>query len=279
MSVRNGRAFELRVAAQSNAQPGRELGVSTKVGALPSILAMHLLPGALGVAAYAALSGPVRTAGYPPLAALLAAAGLVILPVELLILWLAQGRARRTGETLIPYRAPLSLRSWAWLVPALLIAAILASLILAPIDSVMGRTISTLFPAWDQIGHGLEPLAGKPLASTIVSGYSSSVWLVTLGAYLLVNGVAEPIVEELYFRGWLLPRLDRLGRWAPLMNVAMFSLYHFWLPVQLLSRLAAVTPFAYAVRQRRNVYLGMVVHISLNLVAGVIVIASIAGQR
>jgi hypothetical protein len=40
-----------------------------------------------------------------------------------------------------------------------------------------------------------------------------------------------------------------------------------------------VTPFAYAVRQRRNVYLGMVVHISLNLVAGVIVIVSIAGQR
>ena len=57
---------------------------------LPLIVALHLLPGALGVAAYLVLAPPVKEAGYPALAAFLLAAGLVILPVELRILWLAR---------------------------------------------------------------------------------------------------------------------------------------------------------------------------------------------
>ena len=46
-----------------------------------------------------------------------------------------------------------------------------------------------------------------------------------------------PIVEELYFRGYLLPRMEWMGRWAPLVNVSLFSLYHFWSPWQILGRI------------------------------------------
>jgi membrane protease YdiL (CAAX protease family) len=38
--------------------------------------------------------------------------------------------------------------------------------------------------------------------------------LVRFGAYLILDGFAGPIVEELYFRGYLLPRLSRCGRKA-----------------------------------------------------------------
>ena len=243
---------------------------------LPSVVVLHLLPGALGVAAYVALAGPVKEAGYPALAAFLLAAGLVILPVELGLLWSARRLARAAGETLIPYRESLPWRSWVWLVPVLLVAAILLSVTLAAVDGFTGRGLSGWFPAWYAIGDGLQPLAGKPIDAVAIGRYSTSSWMVTLAAYMLLNGVAEPIVEELYFRGWLLPRLGRLGRWAPFVNVVLFSLYHFWLPAQLISRLAAVLPVAYAVRWRRNVYLGMVVHVALNTIAGLLVIAAIA---
>lgn len=249
---------------------------AARVPELSLIVVLHLLPGALGVAAYILLAGPVKEAGYPGLAAFLLAAGLVILPVELGILWLAHGRARATGETLIPYREPLPWHSWAWLVPVLLVAAILLSVIMATVDGIMGQGLSAWLPAWHAIGDGLQPLAGKPIDVVTFGFYSTSAWTITLGAYMFLNGVAEPIVEELYFRGWLLPRLGRLGRWAPLANVFLFSLSHFWLPAQLFSRLAAILPVAYAVRWRRNVYLGMVVHIALNSVAGLLVIAAIA---
>jgi membrane protease YdiL (CAAX protease family) len=72
--------------------------------------------------------------------------------------------------------------------------------------------------------------------------------------------------------------MDRFGRWAPLINVTLFSLYHFWAPWQFLSRVAAVGPFAYAVWWRRNVYLGMVVHIMLNTIGGGLVVVNIAGR-
>jgi hypothetical protein len=39
-------------------------------------------------------------------------------------------------------------------------------------------------------------------------------------------------VEEYYFRGYLLPRLSRFGSLAPVINVALFSLYHFFTPWQ-----------------------------------------------
>ena len=70
---------------------------------------------------------------------------------------------------------------------------------------------------------------------------------------LLVNGLAAPVVEELYFRGYLLPRIPLSRGWAPLLNAALFSLYHLFSPWQNLARTAAVVPIAYAVSWKRSV--------------------------
>ena len=80
-----------------------------------------------------------------------------------------------------------------------------------------------------------------------VAEYSREAWLVTLGAYFILNGFVGPIVEELYFRGYLLPRMEWMGRWAPLVNVSLFSLYHFWSPWQIVGRILGFGPTVYAV--------------------------------
>lgn len=95
---------------------------------------------------------------------------------------------------------------------------------------------------------------------------------------MVLNVFAGPMVEELYFRGYLLPRMTRYGRWAPLLNVTLFSLYHFWSPWSFLSRIAGVTPFAYAVWWKRNVYLGMAVHIALNAIGTATIIALVSSR-
>ena len=100
----------------------------------------------------------------------------------------------------------------------------------------------------------------------------------TLAAYFVLNGVVGPVVEELYFRGYLLPRMERLGRWAPLINVSLFSLYHFWSPWQVMARILGLGPMVYAVRWKRNVYLGMVVHCALNSL-GVLLVAAVVMRR
>jgi membrane protease YdiL (CAAX protease family) len=94
--------------------------------------------------------------------------------------------------------------------------------------------------------------------------YPPSVLLITFVVGLAFNGVAAPLVEELYFRGYLLPRIPSSRRWAPLINVLLFSLCHFFSPWQNLTRIVALIPLVYAVSWKRNIYLSIFTHCILN---------------
>jgi len=126
---------------------------------------------------------------------------------------------------------------------------------------------------WSAVAFGLVALLDAPLIEALfrwlpdwlfldedLSAYARPVLLGAWALGLLANGLAAPIVEELYFRGYLLPRISRFGGWAPLINTVLFSLYHFFTPWQLLGRILALLPMVYVVWWRRNIYLGMVVH-------------------
>jgi hypothetical protein len=159
-------------------------------------------------------------------------------------------------------------REWLILAPGLLVAGVVGFGLLALLEAPIRDALFGWLPDWF-----VSPV---PLES--VEDYSSSAWIVTLVAYLALNAVIGPVVEELYFRGYLLPRMSQFGRWAPLANGVLFSVYHFWSPWQLLSRLAGITPFAYAVWWKQNVYLGVVVHVALNTISVATVIAIVMGR-
>ena len=233
----------------------------------PQLLALHLGPGVLITVAFVALAPVVEAARFPPIAALLLAIALVLVPVELGIVLRAGGRL---GSPLaaVPYRRPMPLRDWLWLVPALIVAEFAGFGILALIEPGLISGVFGWLPEWFV----------RPLPVDHVANYSSAAWVITLGAYFVLNGFVGPIVEELYFRGYLLPRMERLGNRAPLVNVTLFSMYHFWSPWQVLARIAALVPTAYAVRWKQNVYLGMVVHCTGNTLGIVLVSALILGR-
>jgi len=236
---------------------------------LVSIL-LHLVPGVLATILFVLLEGPVVAFGFPPIAAFLAAIALVVIPFELgLLLWL--GRNRNGGLSLdgvVLYREPMRGRDWAWLYPVLLLAAFLGFGILAVIEPALRSALFGWLPSWFLTLIDFDA----------IRTYSANAWLITLAAYFVLNVFAGPITEELYFRGYLLPRIDRFGRWAPLINVTLFSLYHLWSPWQILARIAGVGPFAYAVWWKRNIYLGMAVHVSLNLIATTIVAVTVTSR-
>jgi membrane protease YdiL (CAAX protease family) len=77
------------------------------------------------------------------------------------------------------------------------------------------------------------------------------------------------VVEELYFRGYLLPRINWLGGWSPVVNIVLFSLYHFWSPWENVVRLLALTPWIYATWRTRNIYLALFIHIFINAFSGI----------
>jgi len=110
-----------------------------------------------------------------------------------------------------------------------------------------------------------------------ISQYSQTVLLVTWILGLIFNGLIGPIVEELYFRGYLLPRMKHLKGWAPIINVLLFSFYHFFTPWQNVTRIIALLPLVYIVWWKRNIYIGIVTHCALNI-TGMIGMLSIVSK-
>ena len=87
----------------------------------------------------------------------------------------------------------------------------------------------------------------------------------TLIITIIINGFIGPIIEETYFRGYLLARMGIFGKFAPLINMLIFSLYHFFTPWQFLTRIIAGTPWVYSVWINRNHKIGSIVHCTLNI--------------
>jgi membrane protease YdiL (CAAX protease family) len=171
--------------------------------------------------AFVLLAPFVERAGFPPIAALLAAILIVLVPFELAVIVRASRYRAQGFRSAIPYRRTLPLRDWVWLVPVLIVAAFIGF----GLSMVFEPTVIAGFFAW------LPDWFMRPIDLERAGDYSRDAWLVTLVAYLALNGFVGPIVEELYFRGYLLPRMEWMGRWAPLVNVSLFSLYHFLVAV------------------------------------------------
>ena len=120
------------------------------------------------------------------------------------------------------------------------------------LDQAILKSLFGWLPDWFQINQ-FTP-----------ANYSQPVLTVTFVLFLVVNGFAGPVVEELYFRGYLLPHIEYLKGWAPLVDVLLFSLYHFFSPWQNITRILAFLPWAYVVRWKKNIYLSILAHCLLN---------------
>jgi hypothetical protein len=240
--------------------------VSVEQHTLGRSVVLHLFPGIL-IAIFFAITGPlVVAAGYPAIVALLLAILFVMIPVELGYL-IYQGRKMHDTNSLegvVVYREPIPIWQYFVLVVPMLLWAGLMFIVSAPLDGLLSDALFGWLPDWYFFANFTEN----------ISDYSSSALIVTVVLSLVLNGIAGPIVEEMYFRGYLLPRISRFGRWAPVINTLLFSIYHFWSPWQILTRIISVLPWVSAVYWKRNIYVGMLTHVLLNSV-GVLLTAGL----
>ncbi len=95
--------------------------------------------------------------------------------------------------------------------------------------------------------------------------YPKNILLITGVVFFVLNVIVGPIVEELFFRGYLTSQLSRFGIWAPVIVTVLFSLYHFWLPFNNLFRIAIFLPAAYFAWKEKNIYISIVFHCLCNL--------------
>jgi membrane protease YdiL (CAAX protease family) len=227
---------------------------------------LHLLPGVLILVFFVITAPLLENLGAPSFLALLLAIAFVLIPFELGYL-LYQGKKRNGVLSLrgiVHYRQPMPWWQYFVLAIFLFLWSGLVMMILSPaIDTFFIDNLFPWLPEWFFIGAFAEDLGQ----------YTRPALVLTAVLNVVLNGLLGPIVEELYFRGYLLPRMSRLGKWAPLVNSLLFSLYHFFTPWQNVGRLLAFIPLFYAVWWKKNIYVGMLVHCAGNLVGALMMLA------
>jgi hypothetical protein len=223
----------------------------------PRTLLMNLGPAAVAFAAVLALAPLMARLGLPRLFSMTVAEALVLTPIELGLLLRAAHRATgrwslRALPAVIAYRRPLT-RRVILLIPVLFVPALAVAVAYsARVGNALGGGLTGIYPHWLIAGNDAP------------AGFSKVVLVSTLLATLAVDGVINPTVEELYFRGYLLPRLPVAGWRAIPLSAALFAVQHYWEPWNWLLIFGLQLILTTLVVRLRCVRLGIVMHILAN---------------
>jgi CAAX protease family protein len=238
---------------------------------LPLSIALHLVPGALIVAVYMLFAEPlVNAIGYPTFLAWAIALVVVLAPVQFGLLWLGRRRNGRFSlRGVVHYLdKPIPRGKITAIIAGLIVWMTVVSLALTPLDSLVFDSLFTWLP--------FEGAGGS--ATTYLDGYSQSFLVVTMLVCLPVTGFTLPLIEEVYFRGFLLPRIAHLGARAAVLNTVLFSVYHFWAPWTVLSKVIFMFPAVWLVWRKHDIRVSIGMHAgSALLMATVGTIAVILG--
>jgi CAAX protease family protein len=230
-------------------------------------IVLHLLPGVLVTILFVAAAPALNALGYPSSFAFLLVGLFVLVPFELGFLFY-QGKKRNgtlSLDGIVLYREPMPAWQYVLLAAILLLYGNIVLVVVYPsIAQMLIRTLFFWLPDWFFL--------------SLSFGYTKSILLMTALFGLAVNGFIGPITEELYFRGYLLPRISRLKAWSPVIDGGLHALYHFWMPWQVPGLILSLLPAAFAVWWKRNIYLGMIIHVIGNVLGSILTIMTILSQ-
>jgi len=218
-------------------------------------LGLHLLPGALTTAVFVALKPLLDPIGYPPLLAFLLAVALVDIPVMLGVMLLAGKRqtGRYSLKSVVLYRDRVSWKTFALVFVGAFVAVYVLMMLATPLSSVLAESAFSWLPDWMFLEE-----------QTQYQAYARGALLVTFVLQLILTGVVLPWVEELYFRGYLLPRLSRHGRWAPVLGGLLFGLYHVWQLFSFPTVFLLGTALAFVIWWKRDLRIPIALHVFAN---------------
>jgi membrane protease YdiL (CAAX protease family) len=94
--------------------------------------------------------------------------------------------------------------------------------------------------------------------------YAKNVLVVVFALHLLTTGIILPWVEELYFRGYLMPRLSRYEKWTPLIGALFFGLYHVWQLFGFAGVFLLGAGLGYVVWWKKDIRLSISLHVFAN---------------
>lgn len=219
---------------------------------------LHLFPGLLSLTFYC-LTAPIAVAyGFPSMFAFILAMICTSLPFELgyLLYQSEQINGEMSLKGLFDFKSKLSSDEYLLLVPALVIwGAVCLGFIGLVIDPIIINKLFSFLPEWFNVN---DIIYNAPK-------YPSNALIVTLVLSFIVLGIIAPLIEELYFRGYLLPRISEYESTSPFISAILSCMYHFHTPWQLFSNLLFYWPFAHLVWKRNDLKLALYIRVILGI--------------
>lgn len=217
----------------------------------------HLYPGIAIVIFFALATPHFLKLGLPPQLSILTAILLVVIPLFLIHLNQAKKmEGKKNIQDLNPYTNKLPDTKLFGYVAGLIVFAFLVYGLTQPLNEILTEKLLFWLPDWYKVQD--------------FTGYSKNIILITLAVNLILNGLVAPYLEEIYFRGYLLPRMENWGSKAPLVNTFLFSFYHFWQPQIYLTLIIALFPMTYLVWKTNSLKLGIYTHCGLNIIGAIL---------
>ncbi|MGI9552806.1 MAG: CPBP family intramembrane glutamic endopeptidase [Aurantibacter sp.] len=213
----------------------------------------HFYPGLAILITYILISKYLVDLGYPGLTGLLFVELLVLAPIGISHLLIHGKRlnGKFSLKNVIVYTQKLSWKQYLkWTLIGIL-SCIVVYVPLYPLGLFLKDSIFSWLPEWY-----FDPGFGTSNMDLIANVFLAGIF---------IDGIVGPVVEELFFRGYLLPRMAYLKKWAPIVNGILFGLYHFWQPHNYLAIIAIGIILSYIVWKKKNVYLGILIHCTLNI--------------
>jgi membrane protease YdiL (CAAX protease family) len=247
---------QISISNVSRDQKSQSVSQTDRLSAWKAVF-LHLFPGLLALALFTLIARRVESMGYPSIMPWLISVSLTVIPFELGYLYY-EGRRRNGRPSLdgvILYRQPLNAGQVVLWTTLTFLTVLVLFILSGPVTNYLQTVVFAWVPDWFVQDTGLEG-----------GGFSRSALLVLNIASIFVFMIGIPIVEELYFRGYLLPRLARLGLWAVVINAFLFALYHFTTPWGLASRFLIALPLAYSAYRKQNILPAIIVHFIANSV-------------
>jgi len=169
----------------------------------------------------------------------------------------------------------LSLKEWGIAI-GLLIVSFLITMGIQPLVPVFADAVGLSIPDYMPffLNPEIDPMNTDPaILSPGLDLQGNYAVLLLMGVTLFLN----ILTEEVYFRGWMLPKLARYGAWSWVINGVLFAFYHtfqLWLlPVLLVASLS----FAYVTNRTKSIWPALVMHLITNTLSLLAVLALIAG--
>lgn len=230
------------------------MGKEKEIRSIWKFILLHLFPGIVLSAAYIILLKAGVLPEYPKLVILGLAGVVSFIPVQLGYLFYTAKKEEGSYNIfkILGLKSKMKAKELIIYTVLLFLAAGALITALKPLSNLMLNKVFSWIPNWYKY------------TNEDISLFSRNIIIVVILVSFFIFTLMGPIIEELYFRGFLLARMKWMGKYSVLLNVTLFAVYHFWTPWLIISRIIMFLPLFYFVYKKDSLKLAILVHCLAN---------------